>query len=397
MIQQKLVLGIIIPQFPSYTETFFLSQVIGLCERGYTVNVFCNSEEKDPALEKIYRLKQYNNLKIIPFGLRGRGTAVITNLLLHPVAFFKGMRNSGEKLKKELYIQLCKTYFQKYKCHIYHFGYSGVAISYLSLLDYLPGKIVVSCLGTAENVKPFSEPERVKKLELLFSKATKIHCVSAKMKDTIERFGAQSDKIFINRPAIDGTIFSRATAYNPSPEIQILSIGRLVFQKGFLIGIMAIAQLVKKFNSFKWIIVGEGPELEEMIFTINLMRLDNHVKLAGKKTRDEVLSLYQTTDIFFLPSVSEGIANVVLEAMSMQIPVVASNSGGASEVITNEVNGLLCNNYDFDAMAAQLEKLCNNYQQRKSLGEAGRKTIEAGYLLERYIDVFESEYHAIAG
>ena len=395
MKQPSLTIGIIIPQFPSYTETFFLSQVIGLCERGYIVNVFCNSVNTDPVMEKIFRLKQYGNLHIIPLGAKKLSIAAFKSLLFHPLNFIKWIRIPGATFKKEMYEQFCKIYFKKHACDIYHFGYSGTAISYLALFDSLPGKIMVSCLGTAENVKPLSEPERAEKLNTLFQKTDKVHCVSARMERTIQAYGATPEKIFINRPAIDTTVFARKEYYQATKKIQLLSIGRLVFQKGFLTGILAIAELKKKYNDFSWIIVGEGPEQEELIFYIHLFQLENNVVLAGKKTRDEVLKLYHQTDIFFLPSVSEGIANVILEAMAMEIPVVASNSGGIEEAITNKVNGMLCKNYDFESMANEIYLLCQNFEQRKLLGLQGRKTVEESFAIKRYIDVFEKEYHTL--
>lgn len=346
-------------------------------------------------MEQIFHLRHYSTLKIISLSVKKFRLNTIKILLGNPVNLIKWIKSPGKVFRKEMYDKLCISYFRQYKCDIYHFGYSGTAITYLSLFDYLPGKKVVSCLGTAENVKPLSEPLRIKKLNLLFQKVDKIHCVSQRMQKTIEEYNAPSEKIFINRPAIDTAVFTRKEIYRNTETIHILSIGRLVFQKGFLIGMLAIAELIKKFDNFIWTIVGEGPEREELIFYIHHFKLEKNVILAGKKTRNEVLEIYQTTDISFLPSVSEGIANVILEAMSMEIPVIASKSGGIEEVINHSVNGILCKNYDFTGMAHELLQLCTNVELRRSLGHMGRITIEENYSIKRYIDVFENEYHIL--
>ena len=211
----------------------------------------------------------------------------------------------------------------------------------------------------------------------------------------VKKYGAAECKTFINRPAVNTDLFSRHSAYRENKKINILSIGRLIFQKGLMIGLMAIKELVNHYPNFTWTIVGDGPEEEELIFYIDLLGLQNNIILAGKKSRDEVFELYSVSDIFFLPSVSEGIANVVLEAMSMQLPVVSSDTGGMQELITHNKDGIICKNYDYAAMAKELQLLCNCFDKRLLLGQAGRKTIEQKFSIKRYIDIFENEYRQL--
>jgi colanic acid/amylovoran biosynthesis glycosyltransferase len=395
MQRDSLNIGIIIPQFPSYTETFFLSQIIGLCERGHMVYVFCSSINNDIPLENSLQLNKYSNLKIISLNFKRLNIYIIKKIVSHFFVFINDIRSREGSLRHFLFTYICKIYFRQYNCNIYHFGYSGTAISYLPIINSLPGKIIISCRGTAENVKSVSEPGRVTNLKSLFKKADKIHCVSGSMAKTIKQYDAPDDKIFVNRPAVDITYFSRKSDYSSKKTITILSIGRLVFQKGYIIGILAMIEFIKIYSNFKWIIIGDGPEEEELRFNIDLAKLNHHVKLTGKKMRDEVLELYHTADIFFLPSVSEGIANVVLEAMAMQIPVVSSISGGIKEVITHDVDGILCENYDYESMAKALYALSINFEKRKSLGQRGRQTVEENFSLERYIDLFEQQYYAL--
>lgn len=389
-------IGIIIPVFPSYTETFFLSQVKGLCERGHDVTVFCSQKNTDPELENNYQLKQYLNLLVVDLNIKTFGLSGIANILLHPVDFFSGWHKE-HSFRKSVYMQLCKVYLKKLHCDIYHFGYTGIAISYLPLLPALKGRTVVSCMGTAENVKPITEPGRIVKMFEVFQAADLIHCVSGHLAGVARQYGAAPQKIFINRPAIDISYFKRKTNYAQHDCIGILSVGRLIFQKGLLNGILVMHSLAKQFPGFKWTIAGDGPGLDELVFHINLFGLNDHIILAGRKTRTEVSELYEHCDIFFLPSISEGIANVVLEAMSMEVPVVAANAGGISEVISSGEDGIVCDVYDHEAMANALYGLCVSYEKRLKMGRNGRKTVEEGYSLERYIDVFEEEYGELVG
>ncbi len=390
-------IGIVVAEFPSYSETFFANKVIGLCERGHDVVVFRSVRNTDKILEDIYRFSNYPNLQIVTLDLRQSVSGIIKTILNYPIAWIKSFDTDLSVIKKKVFDNLCKIYFKKHACEVYHFGYSGLAISYLSLFDSLKGKTMVSCLGTAEKVKPVSELNRIDKLKMLFDKTDSIHCVSSNMAETIKKFGAPVNKMYINRPAIDTGFFSPKNEYKQREKIQILSIGRLVFQKGFLIGILAIQDLKKQFPGFTWKIVGEGPGREELFFHIHNLGLADHVELMGKKTKDDVVEIYSQSDIFFLPSVCEGIANVVLEAMAMHLPVVSSMSGGMDEAITHEVDGILVENYNRSLMTKHLYDLCNNFEKRKRLGAEAKKTIEEKFSLKRYIDVFESEYVKLTG
>jgi colanic acid/amylovoran biosynthesis glycosyltransferase len=216
------------------------------------------------------------------------------------------------------------------------------------------------------------------------------------MKDKIQKLKVAPGKIFVNHPAVDTDYFKYTTCNRSvGKPITILSVGRLVFQKGFMIGLKAIEVLAKKNAVFKWLIIGDGPEREELLFNINLLNLDGYVTLAGRKTKKEIKGFYEKADIFFLPSVTEGMANVVLEAMSMQLPVVSSNCGGMPEVIQHEENGMLCENYNFKQMGEALFQLYVNPEKRERLGARARQTIEKDFNIDRYISVFEEAYYKL--
>lgn len=385
-------IGIVVPEFPTYSETFFVSLVKGLCERGHTVNVFRSITNNDLSLIKSYELINCSNLHIVDVAFSPSATNKLRKIIVHPQSVIRGILFYKVSFRKGIFERIRKSYFDENICDIYHFGYSGLAISYANLLPFLKGKLMISCLGSAEKVKPLSEEGRVEKLKYVLNKADSIHCVSENMRDIVIGYGAPKHKIYINRPAIDHIFFKRKSDYIEKPFIHILSIGRLFFQKGFSLGLLATGLLKQRFRAFKWTIVGEGPDMDELSFQVNEMGLTDHVSMPGRKSRDEIHELYENSDIFFLPSVSEGIANVVLEAMSMQLPVVSSDCGGMAEAIIDEQNGLLCKNYDYNSMAASLYRLCVDFEKRKRLGENARATIEQSFTLQRYIDVYESEY-----
>ena len=125
------------------------------------------------------------------------------------------------------------------------------------------------------------------------------------------------------------------------------------------------------------------------------MGLQNHVILAGVQSGNAVIELYQQADIYFLPSFYEGIANAVLEAMSMELPVVSTRSGGMEEVITHGVNGFLANVYDDQHLADLLLQLAGDFDLRKAIGIAARKRIVEQFEIEVQIEKYEKLYSSL--
>lgn len=392
MFRERLRIGIILPEFPSYTETFLVSQVKGLCERGYKVIVFCSSVHAARVADVANVLDNCEQLEIRQLGALHLAAYALKALLLRPAILFTTWSREGMDLRKAIHMHLCAIAFRYAACDIYHFGYSGTAIAYLPILSRLSGKKFVSCQGTAENVKPLTEPGRIKNLYTVFRQADRIHCVSAHMQTQVMHYGAQPEKIFVNRPAVNPVFFYNKHPKPPRPETIILSVGRLIFQKGFVTGVLAVYEVVKKHPGVHWIIAGDGPDQEEITYAIHEKGLTRNVQLVGRKTQQAILALYASADIYLLPSVSEGIANVVLEAMSMELPIVSTDAGGMCEVIRHGENGMICPVDDYICMADALCTLVNDAALRRRLGNAARKTIVQDYHISRYIDIFEQEY-----
>jgi len=389
-----LKIGIIVEKFPSISESFILSKVKGLCNRGHQVVVFRNGKLTDEQLASQAQLNKLGNLTLVDMKLPATVVDFTKRVVSNPSIAFNSASLSASQSKQKLVAAIRSKYFTKHPCDVYHFEFSGLNLQYLPLFSKLNAPVFCSCRGTAEKVKPHTVAGRKEALQKLFTAVDGIHCVSNDMAETVMQLGAPQQKIFVNRPAVDVHFFQPAGRTQTS-ELNILSIGRLTFQKGYLVGLKAMQKVVAAFPNVKWTIVGDGLQKEELLFYINDMKLQQHVELAGAKTKDEILDYYNKADIFFLPSVYEGIANVVLEAMSLQIPVVSSDCSGMAEVITHMSDGLLATNYDSDEMALHLSTLLQDAALRTQISLAARKTIEKHFSIERQLDVFEENYKAM--
>ena len=131
---------------------------------------------------------------------------------------------------------------------------------------------------------------------------------------------------------------------------------------------------------------------EELLFHIHTLGLQNVVELVGKKNRDEILDLYNTVDAFMLPSFYEGIANVCLEAMSMELPLVSTRSGGMEEVIVDGENGLLADLYSPESLYKGILRLYDDPHLCSTLGKKAREAIINNFTITKQVDIFEKKY-----
>ncbi len=110
------------------------------------------------------------------------------------------------------------------------------------------------------------------------------------------------------------------------------------------------------------------------------------VEFAGSVNQDNIQSYYKNADVFALASFAEGIPVVLMEAMAMEIPCVATRINGIPELIEDGVNGLLVAPSDVSGLAAALEKLMDSEELRRTLGSAGRIRVQQEYELSQSAD-----------
>lgn len=123
-----------------------------------------------------------------------------------------------------------------------------------------------------------------------------------------------------------------------SETYKIITVGRLSEQKGYVYLLEAIS-LIRSDYDFALYIFGEGPEKEALIKTSKALKISNNVKFLG--FRPDVLDFMSHCDIFVSSSLWEGFPTVILEAMALGVPVVATDVSGSRELIRNNFTGIL--------------------------------------------------------
>lgn len=168
----------------------------------------------------------------------------------------------------------------------------------------------------------------------------------------------------------------------------ILAVGRLIKLKG-LIELIDIMKLWLRRNpNWQLVIVGDGPLQEKFQQLIKSENLTENIKLVGRVSRADLYNFYQAADALVLYSLYESSPNVVLEAMSFDLPVIVSQQGGSEELVRDYPRGQLVAWGDKSALLAALDKI-PEYQRRAWL-EADRRIFFVDYSLEKNASAWES-------
>ena len=157
---------------------------------------------------------------------------------------------------------------------------------------------------------------------------------------------------------------------------KIVSVGRLIEKKNFLITIDAFSMLKRKYPNLQLFIYGTGPMLDKINDSIAEKKLNGSVFVMGFET--ERKKIYGDKDIFLLASAYEGMPNVLIEAMCMGVPSISSNCEyGPKDLILNEKMGILFNEINVDSIYNSLENMILNYEYyTNNIDETRKKLIE---------------------
>jgi len=158
----------------------------------------------------------------------------------------------------------------------------------------------------------------------------------------------------------------------PEDAFTLVTVGRLAEVKRVDLQVEAVARL----DGVRLVIVGDGPEREPLERLASQPDVSERVTFTGALPHDQALLAIRAADVLVLSSHTEGLSHVLIEAMQLGTPCVATNVGGNPEVITDGVDGLLVPPRDADALAATIRDLRDHPARRRALAEAALKSVE---------------------
>ncbi len=222
-------------------------------------------------------------------------------------------------------------------------------------------------------------------LHVIWRNASAVVANSTGLRDLATAFDSTIN-IPIVQNGVDLERFSLAR-HDWSP-VRILSVGRVVYQKGYDLAVLALAGL--KDLEWEWRIAGDGPQLPGLQAMIQRHGLEEHVHFLGWQTADQLKKQYTEANLFLFPSRHEGMPNAVLEAMASGLPVVATKVAGSEELVVNGETGTLVPVEDVAALREALRPFLVETEMREKMGNAARPRVEQSFTWMRTAEEYRS-------
>jgi len=161
-------------------------------------------------------------------------------------------------------------------------------------------------------------------------------------------------------------------------------VGRLRHEKGQILLLDAMAEVINTIAMARLLVVGDGPDADALKRHATQRGMQNHIIWCGKTDAERVYHLYRLMDVVAVPSVFEGFGLVAAEAMAAGRAVVASAVDGLAEVVEDGVTGLLVSPGDSTALATALIDLLQHPAKAVEMGRQGKARVRELFPMERY-------------
>jgi len=395
-------LGYLVSQYPALSHTFVLREVLTLRRHGADVRVVSVRECDRPmaalSAEEAEEAKR-------TFCVIGAGFvhAVLTNIRVlcwHPVGYLRGLlyawrlsRGTPKLLVMySLYFLeaiVAGHHFERQGVRDIHTHFSSTVLLILARIFRVRYSLTAHGSGEFVDVVGFHLAEKV--AGAVFIATVGQYGMSQVMNASDP---AHWHKIVVLPLGVDVEAFrpSRARQRSLNEPFTLLSVGRLSAPKGYPILIEAVGLLRARGRNVRLTLVGEGPERVRLEKLIALRDVGDCVRLAGACNHDRLPDYYESSDAFVLSSFLEGVPVVLMEAMAMELPCVATWITGIPEIIEKDVEGLLVPPASASAIADAVERLIGDPEGARRLGTAARRKVLVRYHLERNVERLAEEF-----
>ncbi len=237
----------------------------------------------------------------------------------------------------------------------------------------------------------------------VYGAASRIHTVSHALRDHFLRLGFDPDKTLALVNGVDTAHFSpgdrsiaRAAVGLPLHAPVILVVGRLVASKRHDLLFQAFESVLRRSPDAVLCVVGggEGPEADRIRSLAASFPAPSQIRIEG--FRPDPLPYYRAADILAVPSVTEGLSNAVLEAMSCGLPVLANDACGNRDVIDSGDTGVVADLEEADSLAACLTALMDDRESLATMGRRARESVVARFSLGRMAASYGHVYRLLA-
>lgn len=389
--------------FPAISETFVIDHINGLLDRGYGVSILRREAGTQRAMHADYVVERHEPLTStwIPSGGRWvRALNKLRCLASVPPHRAAPLLSGPQRADLLPLAAVLRRMSRRPELLHAHFGAQGEYLSTLRHHGLIDQPLIVSLHGF-DVTRPAagSAPGYTH----LFKQASRIVVTSRFVSGLVERLGCPPEKIARIPIGINVERFEwRARQWRPEEELKLLSVARLVPQKGIDRGIRAVAALAATGVQVRYSIVGDGPERQELAAVAQACGIAERVHFLGALPRHEVLAHLKQHDVFLFPCTKvaagdeEGQGIVLQEAQACGLPIVTTRHGGIPESVDEGRSALVVAD-DPQAVSEGLRALLADAARWPEMSAAGRSYVERHFRHGLHMSRLESLYAEVLG
>lgn len=388
-------------EYPSRSHTFIRREINEIRRRGASIDVYALRRPKyENLISELDHQEFQQTISILPVKpwqlLFIHGQMFVQK----PVRYLQTLKTAlGHHLpgvKNTLWslfqfaegILLAHHLQQKPVQHLHiHFANAGANVGMIAC-TYLQLSWSMTLHGTSCFDYPWG-PLLGSKLE----KCTFANCISFfGLSQAFRTVGPQHwHKLFVSRCGIELDAVNLAKSNQADYQkdhsvIRIISVGRLHVEKGYPVMISAFADALKVLPDMELVLLGDGPYRKELEAYVKEKGIADKVIFRGAVPEQTVLDEMVHADIFALSSFMEGIPMVLMEAMILEVPVIAPRLAGIPELVIDKENGLLFDPANSSQMAEHIIELAKDKNKRSLYGSAGKQKVLAEFTIEKGVE-----------
>jgi len=382
---EKPSIGMILKGYPRISETFISNEILLLERLGFSIHLFSMRHPREPfSHQSVKQIKAA--VDYLPQSLAASLPRFLYhNLLLakkNPRSYHLALRTAIRRFRRTRNPATLKHLFQagylvhhllpgRGITHLHaHFAHSPTSVAmYAGGLSGLP----YSFTGHAKDIYT-SDPEQLR--EKIERARFVITCTEYNKRYLTEISNGNSTPIHRIYHGIDIDLFSRNEKRNevknlPVPPYQILTVARLTSKKGLPTVFRALRYLYDRGIAFRHTLIGDGDDREKILSLVKELGLSHVSRWLGTQPHHVVLDQYRRADLFVLGCETarngdrDGIPNVFLESMAMEVPVVATRVSAIPELVQDGRTGLLIPPGEPEKMAQAMTRLLTDGDLRK--------------------------------
>lgn len=387
--------------YPRLSETFIAQELLGLQQRGVPFEIWSLRHPTDAAKHLMHQ-QITAPVRYLPEYLHdepGRVARGMLAALLKPgllrllPVFLRDLVRDRTRNRWRRFGQACVMARELPReirhLHVHYLHTPASVIRYAALLGGLTWSF-------SAHAKDIWTTEDWEKREKIASAAWGVTCTRDGHRE-LERLSDRPDKVALLYHGLDLARFplpgprSARDGSDANDPVRFVTIGRAVAKKGFDDLLDALAKLPSTLN-WRLTHIGGGEKLKALQAQAQALDLDDRITWAGPKAQDEVIATLRAADLFVLPSKEagdgdrDGLPNVVMEAASQGLPIVATDFAGIPEFVRDGIEGLLVPPGDVAALSAALNELAGVPEKRAVLGEAAYARLTQAFSAQAGLD-----------